>query len=76
MSDPIIFAAVDDHFTGRENIYMIGRRYGVFRREAARRAADIAGPHPPRDAVDLPARWLADGVLELRLADLPVAVVA
>jgi hypothetical protein len=55
---------------------MIGRRYGVFRREAARRAADIAGPHPPRDAVDLPARWLADGVLELRLADLPVAVVA
>ena len=30
------FAAVDDHLTGRENIDMIGRLYGLSRREAAR----------------------------------------
>jgi daunorubicin resistance ABC transporter ATP-binding subunit len=35
------FAAVDDHLTGRENIAMIGRLYGLTRREAARRAAGI-----------------------------------
>src|SRR5688572_21970261 len=30
------FAAVDDHLTGRENIAMIGRLYGLSRREAVR----------------------------------------
>src|SRR5262244_2657065 len=35
------FASVDDHLTGRESIAMIGRLYGLTRREAARRAADI-----------------------------------
>jgi ABC-2 type transport system ATP-binding protein len=33
------FATVDDHLTGRENIIMIGRLYGL----PAREAADLAG---------------------------------
>ncbi|WP_144127943.1 ATP-binding cassette domain-containing protein [Catellatospora sichuanensis] len=35
------FAAVDDHLTGRENITMIGRLYGLTRRAATSRAAEI-----------------------------------
>lgn len=35
------FAAVDDHLTGRENITMIGRLYGLTRRTATSRAAEI-----------------------------------
>jgi ABC-type multidrug transport system ATPase subunit len=35
------YAAVDDHLTGRENIQMIGRLYGLPRREARRRASDV-----------------------------------
>ncbi|GAA4722528.1 ATP-binding cassette domain-containing protein [Phytohabitans rumicis] len=35
------FAAVDDHLAGRENITMIGRLYGLTRREAGTRANQI-----------------------------------
>jgi ABC-2 type transport system ATP-binding protein len=35
------FAAVDDHLTGRENIAMIGRLYGLSRREANTRTAQV-----------------------------------
>jgi ABC-2 type transport system ATP-binding protein len=35
------FAAVDDHLTGRENIAMIGRLYGLTRREAVERTTAI-----------------------------------
>jgi ABC-2 type transport system ATP-binding protein len=34
-------ATVDDHLTGRENIAMIGRLYGLSRREAARRTEQM-----------------------------------
>lgn len=35
------YAAVDDYLTGRENIEMTGRLYGLSRREARIRAADV-----------------------------------
>jgi daunorubicin resistance ABC transporter ATP-binding subunit len=35
------FAAIDDHLTGRENIVMMGRLYGLSGREAGRRAAVV-----------------------------------
>src|SRR5919204_6236656 len=34
------YAAVDDHLTGRENVEMVGRLYGLPRREARRRAGE------------------------------------
>jgi ABC-2 type transport system ATP-binding protein len=37
------FAAVDAFLTGRENLIMIGRLYGLTRRQAHRRAADLIG---------------------------------
>jgi ABC-2 type transport system ATP-binding protein len=41
------FAAVDDYLTGRENVEMVGRLYGLSAREARRRAADVL------EAIDL-----------------------
>jgi len=35
------FAAVDEYLTGRENVEMVGRLYGLGRRDARTRAADI-----------------------------------
>jgi ABC-type multidrug transport system ATPase subunit len=35
------FAAVDDHLTGRENIAMIGRLYGLSRRETRARTEQV-----------------------------------
>jgi len=35
------FAAVDEFLTGRENVEMVGRLYGLTRSEARRRAADV-----------------------------------
>jgi len=37
------YAAVDPFLTGLENLIMIGRLYGLSRRQARRRAADLAG---------------------------------
>jgi ABC-2 type transport system ATP-binding protein len=34
-------AAVDDYLTGRENVEMVGRLYGLSRRQARRRAQDV-----------------------------------
>lgn len=41
------FAAVDDYLTGRENVEMVGRLYGLSAKEARRRAADVL------EAIDL-----------------------
>ncbi len=35
------FAAVDEYLTGRENVEMVGRLYGLPRKEARRRASDV-----------------------------------
>ena len=37
------YAAVDQFLTGRENLIMIGRLYGLPRRQARRRAAELTG---------------------------------
>ena len=37
------YAAVDPFLTGRENLVMIGRLYGLTRRQARRRAGDLIG---------------------------------
>jgi ABC transporter DrrB family efflux protein len=56
------FAAVDDHLTGRENIAMIGRLYGLSRREAARRAADIVHRIHLADAADRQVKTYSGGM--------------
>jgi ABC-2 type transport system ATP-binding protein len=35
------YAAVDDHLTGQENVQMVGRLYGLPRRQARRRAGEL-----------------------------------
>ncbi|HEU4425600.1 MAG TPA: ATP-binding cassette domain-containing protein [Pilimelia sp.] len=56
------FAAVDDHLTGRENIAMIGRLYGLSRREAVRRAADIVDRIHLADAADRQVKTYSGGM--------------
>ena len=56
------FAAVDDHLTGRENITVIGRLYGLSRRDAARRAADIVDRIHLADAADRHVKTYSGGM--------------
>jgi ABC-2 type transport system ATP-binding protein len=56
------FAAVDDHLTGRENITMIGRLYGLSRREAARRATGLVDRIHFADAADRQVRTYSGGM--------------
>jgi ABC-2 type transport system ATP-binding protein len=56
------FAAVDDHLTGRENIAMIGRLYGLTRRDAARRAGEIVDRIEPADAADRQVKTYSGGM--------------
>jgi len=56
------FAAVDDHLTGRENITMIGRLYGLTRREAATRAARIVDRIHLADAADRQVKTYSGGM--------------
>ena len=56
------FAAVDDHLTGRENIAMIGRLYGLSRRETARRAADVVDRIHLADAADRQVKTYSGGM--------------
>jgi daunorubicin resistance ABC transporter ATP-binding subunit len=56
------FAAVDAHLTGRENIAMIGRLYGLSRREAAHRAADIVDRIHLADAADRQVKTYSGGM--------------
>jgi daunorubicin resistance ABC transporter ATP-binding subunit len=56
------FAAIDDHLTGRENITMIGRLYGLARREAAKRAAEIVDRIGLAAAADRQAKTYSGGM--------------
>ncbi|MER6591380.1 ATP-binding cassette domain-containing protein [Micromonospora purpureochromogenes] len=56
------FAAVDDHLTGRENIAMIGRLYGLSRREAAARAAEIVDRIHLTDVADRQVKTYSGGM--------------
>ncbi len=56
------FAAVDDHLTGRENIAMIGRLYGLTRREAATRTTRIIERIHLVDAADRQVKTYSGGM--------------
>ncbi|HEY3005195.1 MAG TPA: ATP-binding cassette domain-containing protein [Kribbellaceae bacterium] len=56
------FAAVDDHLTGRENVTMIGRLYGLSRREAVARAARIVDHIHLADAADRQLKTYSGGM--------------
>jgi len=56
------FATVDDHLTGRENIAMIGRLYGLTRREAATRTTRIIDRIDLADAADRQVKTYSGGM--------------
>jgi ABC-2 type transport system ATP-binding protein len=67
------FAAVDDHLTGRENIEMVGRLYGLSRREARARTADVLARIHLDDAADRQVRTYSGGMR--RRIDLAASLV-
>jgi ABC-2 type transport system ATP-binding protein len=56
------YAAVDEHLTARENLHMIGRLYGLARREAQRRAGDLLEQFRLVDAADRPLKTYSGGM--------------
>jgi len=56
------FAAVDDHLTGRENIAMIGRLYGLTRRDANNRTTAIIERIHLADAADRQVKTYSGGM--------------
>ncbi|GGS18150.1 daunorubicin resistance protein DrrA family ABC transporter ATP-binding protein [Actinokineospora fastidiosa] len=68
------YAAVDENLTGTENLYMVGRLYGLSRADARARAAELVGRFRLVDAADRPARTYSGGMR--RRLDLAGALVA
>jgi daunorubicin resistance ABC transporter ATP-binding subunit len=56
------FATVDDHLTGRENIAMIGRLYGLSRRETRVRTEQVLGRIQLGDAADRQVKTYSGGM--------------
>jgi ABC transporter DrrB family efflux protein len=56
------FAAVDEILSGRENLEMFGRLFGLSRAEARRRAAELLERFELADAADRPARTYSGGM--------------
>jgi daunorubicin resistance ABC transporter ATP-binding subunit len=56
------YAAVDDYLTGRENVEMVGLLYGLTRRAARRRAADVLGRIGLADLADRRVRTYSGGM--------------
>src|SRR2546429_1021903 len=56
------FAAVDEILTGRENLEMFGRLFGLSRAEARRRADELLERFDLVDAADRPARTYSGGM--------------
>jgi ABC-2 type transport system ATP-binding protein len=56
------FAAVDEILTGRENLQMFGRLFGLSSAEAGRRAADLLERFELAEAADRPARTYSGGM--------------
>jgi ABC transporter DrrB family efflux protein len=56
------FAAVDEILSGRENLTMFGRLFGLSRAEARRRAAELLERFELTDAADRPARTYSGGM--------------
>ena len=66
-------AAVDDHLTGRENLEMVGRLYGLSRREARLRAAEVLERIRLLEAADRQVRTYSGGMR--RRLDLAASLV-
>jgi ABC transporter DrrB family efflux protein len=56
------FAAVDELLTGRENLQMFGRLFGLPREEASRRADQLLERFELTEAADRPARTYSGGM--------------
>jgi ABC-2 type transport system ATP-binding protein len=67
------YAAVDEHLTGRENLEMVGRLYGLPRREARRRAGEVLERIRLADAGDRQVRTYSGGMR--RRLDLAASLV-
>jgi ABC-2 type transport system ATP-binding protein len=67
------FAAVDDHLTGRENIHMVGRLYGLSHRDARQRTADVLERIGLADAADRPVKTYSGGMR--RRVDLAASLI-
>ncbi|MFE3600665.1 ATP-binding cassette domain-containing protein [Streptomyces sp. NPDC059096] len=68
------YAAVDEKLTGRENLYLVGRLYGMGRREARRRAAELLARFRLEEAADRASGTFSGGMR--RRLDLAGALVA
>ncbi|GLZ43115.1 ATP-binding cassette domain-containing protein [Actinokineospora sp. NBRC 105648] len=68
------YAAVDEHLTGYENLYMVGRLYGKNRTDATARARELLSRFRLQDAADRPAKTYSGGMR--RRLDLAGALVA
>jgi len=55
-------AAVDDHLTGRENVELVGRLYGLPRRQAGRRAGELLERIGLTEAADRQVRTYSGGM--------------
>jgi ABC-2 type transport system ATP-binding protein len=67
------YAAVDDHLTGRENLEMVGRLYGLSRREARRRAGEVLERIRLQEAADRQVKTYSGGMR--RRLDLAASLV-
>ncbi len=68
------YAAVDENLTGKENLTMVGRLYGMTRADAKVRADELLGRFDLDEATDRPARTYSGGMRRrLDLADALVA---
>ena len=67
------FAAVDDYLTGRENVEMVGRLYGLSIAEAAARASEVLERIRLEDAADRPVKTYSGGMQ--RRLDLAASLV-
>jgi ABC-2 type transport system ATP-binding protein len=68
------YAAVDENLTGAENLYLIGRLYGLSKREAKDRARELLDRFALTDAGDRSAKGYSGGMR--RRLDLAGALVA
>ncbi|GAB3430040.1 ATP-binding cassette domain-containing protein [Actinophytocola sediminis] len=68
------YAAVDENLTGFENLYMVGRLYGMNKPTARTRARDLISRFRLDDAADRPSKTYSGGMR--RRLDLAGALVA
>jgi len=68
------YAAVDENLTGYENLFMVGRLYGLSRVDAGARARQLLADFQLTDAADRPAKTYSGGMR--RRIDLAGALVA